>query len=131
MEGLSLALLLHLALHTQKQTLLLLQNHLSTSTVSSSRYSPLYLQYGKGQWFANLAANSNHQGSSVESQRGSLISIQSESRGRGGRNQHFLKHHRGFHPAAKFENHCWRQNIPFLPKWQLLSLLEASSKKPS
>ena len=59
-------------------------------TVSSSRYGPLYFKYGKGQRFANLAANLNHKGSSVKSQGWSLISVKSESRGRGGRSQHFL-----------------------------------------
>ena len=58
--------------------------------VSSSRYGPLYLKYGKGQRFANLAANLNHKGSSVKSQGWSLISVKSESRGRGGRSQHFF-----------------------------------------
>ena len=59
-------------------------------TVSSSRYGPLYLKYGKGQGFANLAANLNHKESSVKSRGWSLISVKSESRGRGGRSQHFL-----------------------------------------
>ena len=53
-------------------------------TVSSSRYGPLYLKYGKGQGFANLAANLNHKESSVKSRGWSLISVKSESRGRGG-----------------------------------------------
>ena len=51
-------------LYNQKRTLLLLQNH----SVSSSRYNPLYLKYGKGQWFTNLAINSDHRESSVKYQ---------------------------------------------------------------
>ena len=54
--------LIHPTFHTQKRTLLLLQNHLiPVYSVISSRYSPLYPHYGKGWWFVNLAANSNHQ----------------------------------------------------------------------
>ena len=57
--------LIHRTRHTQKHTLLLLQNHLiSVYSVISSRYSPLYPQYGKCWWFVSLAANSNYQGSS-------------------------------------------------------------------
>ena len=42
-------------------------------------------------------------GELCKSQCWSLISVKSESQGRGCRNQHFLKPHRWFHPAAKWE----------------------------
>ena len=67
-EGPNFTLLIHLTLHTQKHTLLPFQNHLiPVYSAISSRYSPLYPQYGKGQWFVNLATKLNHRGSSVKS----------------------------------------------------------------
>lgn len=52
----------HSTLDTHKCTHLVLHlNHLTAVySVFSSRYSPLYLKYGKGQRLASSVANSNH-----------------------------------------------------------------------